>query len=891
MGFGGGTKTKPQFSGLQVQSASQTLPVALCYGEQRIPPNLWWYGDFASHKHKQGKGGGGKATSYTYSASVILGLCEGPIHGVGKVWKDQGEAASYTDEDFSLFVGTMPQAPWGYLTTAHPSEADSYPGGAYLAAANKDLGASATISSFSFEVQGLLWATGHGGGNGADPAQLIDDYLSNADHGVHPVMAQVIDYAALYSSGAATTTGDSAFQTYCRANGFELSPGLAEQEAAADAVERWCIGTNTAPVWTGYSLKFVPYGDQTVSGNGVTWLPPTAAVFAFGDDDYVQNGDKDPVIASRSDPADAKNVVKMTVRDRAKAYQDTPVDYQDDNAVWLYGPKEAGAVTLREITDPALGKRIVTLYGQRILYTRNQYRFTTGPAADLLEPMDYGTIDDAKLGVGIPVRLIEIDEQENDDLDMIAEHFSGALGTPSLSNAATNAATNPNSLVAPSAVNAPIIFEPNADLAQRLFGSASACVVAAVSGGNGVDADPNWGGCLVWVSSDGVTYQSIGEITEPARQGKTTSALAAYGGVNPDAAHTVGVTLRESNGDLAGVSAADAAAGATLSYLGGEILSFETATLTGANAYTLGTALYRGLYGTSAGAHASGVDFARLDGELFAYDLPAAYIGVPLWFKFQSFNLYGQALEDLAGCTAYPFTPAGTGYGGGAAGVPTTPAGLSALGQVQAIAAAWSANPAADNVTGYELWLASGHGAAFGAASRVATVAGLNEVITGLLANQAYTVFLRAVNAIGPSGASAGVDVTTSGLISGGGASASITASEDLFAGAYVNVYWTGAAQRVRLADATDPTKFANGFVLGAIASGAAGVVNFTGMNTSIAPAQAGEIWLSATTPGGYQFAPPTSATNPGGVSQSLGTAAPGTGAAFQPGARLKLAA
>jgi hypothetical protein len=51
---------------------------------------------------------------------------------------------------------------------------------------------------------------------------------------------------------------------------------------------------------------------------------------------------------------------------------------------------------------------------------------------------------------------------------------------------------------------------------------------------------------------------------------------------------------------------------------------------------------------------------------------------VPLWFKFQSFNIWGNALEDLAGCTAYTFTPAGTGYGGPGAGTGApTPAPLA----------------------------------------------------------------------------------------------------------------------------------------------------------------------------------------------------------------------
>jgi hypothetical protein len=89
-------------------------------------------------------------------------------------------------------------------------------------------------------------------------------------------------------------------------------------------------------------------------------------------------------------------------------------------------------------------------------------------------------------------------------------------------------------------------------------------------------------------------------------------------------------------------------------------LSFVTATLTGTNAYDL-TTLYRGLYGTVAAAHSSGALFAQLNGAVFKYNLPAAYIGVMLYVKLQSFNIFGMGVEDLSECTAYSYIPVGSG--------------------------------------------------------------------------------------------------------------------------------------------------------------------------------------------------------------------------------------
>ena len=63
----------------------------------------------------------------------------------------------------------------------------------------------------------------------------------------------------------------------------------------------------------------------------------------------------------------------------------------------------------------------------------------------------------------------------------------------------------------------------------------------------------------------------------------------------------------------------------------------------------------------------------------------------------------------------------------------------------------WNADPASDNVTGYEIWGANGTGVAFGSCAKLATVAGLTWTDTGLPNNQARTYYIRAVNAVGAS--------------------------------------------------------------------------------------------------------------------------------------------
>jgi hypothetical protein len=668
----------PDYTGVQLQTSAMSLPVPLAWGLSRGSPNLIYYTDYKVHKKQVGKGGagGGKQTEYTYSATFIDAICEGPIAGIRTTYVNSGALSGFALAGFSLFPGATPQTPWSYLTANHPADALGYQGIAYVAAANYNLGQSASIPSLSFEVQAPLYNTQVGGAGDADPAQVASDFLTNAQYGANFPTAR-IDNATLMSSGAAPTTGDSAYQTYCRAMGFGISPFIQNQEAGVDILARWMQVTNAAAVWCGYTLKFIPYGDETVTGNGVTYIPPTAAVFAFGDDDYLQDGDKDPVEVNVRDWFEAKNAIAIECRIREYQYNSVPIDWIDQSVSELVGRRQAGTIQAHEICETAMATKVVSLIGQRMLYVRATYSFKVGPEHILVEPMDVGTLTDSRLGLAaVPVRIQSVEEQDDGTLAIVAQEFPGTTGAATPAALSGPQAAILNSQVAPDPVNPPIVFEPTSAACAFLNnGQAAPLIVALVSGGSGGAYDPNWGGCIVNVSTDGTTYVPLADvggstrITQPASMGVLTANLAAYSGANPDTTDTLAVSLVESNGALVSASsAATAAAGATLGVIqdsGGavELIGPQTATLTGANAYSL-TSLYRGLFGTAAGAHVSGALYGRLDGSVFVAALPAAYVGQTLYFKFQSLNIWGNAVQDLATCTAYSYTPTGAGFAG-----------------------------------------------------------------------------------------------------------------------------------------------------------------------------------------------------------------------------------
>ena len=174
--------------------------------------------------------------------------------------------------------------------------------------------------------------------------------------------------------------------------------------------------------------------------------------------------------------------------------------------------------------------------------------------------------------------------------------------------------------------------------------------------GDGVYS-PSWGGAQVYVSLDGSSYGLQGTFTGRSTIGISTADLAPAGS-------TLSVDLSESDGALASVGADAAAAGISLCALRGsggqlELLTFATATLTGASRYDL-TGLNRGLYGTHPVDQPEGAQFLYLaTGNYYAQTLPTQYVGQRLFFEFPSFNITAGGEQTLADTLAYEYTPQG----------------------------------------------------------------------------------------------------------------------------------------------------------------------------------------------------------------------------------------
>ncbi len=187
MGAHATASNSTRYVGVQVQQSVKAAVIPKGWGTFRASCNLLDYLDFKSVAKSQsagGKGGSGSTKSYTYSASVVLGVCAGPVAGIRTVWRDQ---SSYTDGSttalaqagLSLIPGAIGQAPWSYLQGAHADHAIGYSGLAYVCAANYALNSSATVANHAFEVQSAIrQAVGGQTLDDANPADIVFDLLA-----------------------------------------------------------------------------------------------------------------------------------------------------------------------------------------------------------------------------------------------------------------------------------------------------------------------------------------------------------------------------------------------------------------------------------------------------------------------------------------------------------------------------------------------------------------------------------------------------------------------------------------------------------------------------------------------------------------------------------------
>lgn len=662
---------------LRVQSSVQGKPRQIGFGTSRIAGNLMWYGAYTSVPTSQtpagGKGlgeamagvqilypaaqaqaGGGTPTppqEPANFASFAMFLGEGPVSFISRIWNNKsittysvasqpnagGPGGTGNELGLTLFSGSYSQTAWPYLVSTFPTQADNYRGDAYVAAGPIYLGTTTELPNLSFEV--AYQFAGALGQPDANPVSIIIDFLSNVHYGVG-LPIERLNIASLGN-----------YSTYCLASGTLLSPMVAEEHPALDYLREWAQATNSEYVWSGGQLTLIPFADTVVSGSGITYTPPAATPYSFTDADYMTPSE--PVLVRTRRPEEQKNSIKIEFLDRNQEYNPAIYEAKDDALIAANGLNAAAVIKQYGINS--IG---VAIQCAQLLLGREQvmstYTFTVPGKYILIDPMDIVTITDLNLGIqNLQVRVVEITELENYDLEIVCEDYpAGSATSPAYTGQAANGQLNEWNLD-PGFVNLPFLWEPTDSLAGGLwiYGAISPQLLNA------------WGGCEIWASYDDVTYQRIGRIIGSSTVGSLTASLLAVSqalsGSTIDTTNTLSVSFAESGGSIASASQADVVGFNSLLIVGDEYIAYRDVTPTGTNTFNA-TYLNRGGFNTTVKNHSIGERVAKIDAGIFRFPYTADRIGATLYVKFLSFNKYGAGMKGLSDVGPFAYQIKGT---------------------------------------------------------------------------------------------------------------------------------------------------------------------------------------------------------------------------------------
>lgn len=579
----------PRLDDLTVTVSVVGNPITLCYGpENRVAGNVIWSTGLieTATTHKEGGKGGGPSvsiTEYTYRTSVAVGLCEGEIRDVLKVWMN---GKLVYDRDSGSDSGL-----WTSLTV--------YPGSLTQAA-------DPTMQSYL--------------GVGETPAYIGLAYVVFAD-------LQLADFGnRLPNIEVLVDAGDDTLDGICRdiMSRCGLDPNFQS------------VGTLGGPV-RGYAI-----GRQV---NGITALQPLALAYRFNVAEHCGDlrfsyRDAAPLATIRGDllagyqfggsRPDVIRWVRAIEASLPKAaviqYPDPDRDYQSNAQ---HRAREAGDATneLSNSVPIVLTADEAQQLVDSLLFEAWLARETaTFTADDRLISLVVDRTYWFETPVGYePLTITRRTRGANGVIEF--EAIRNRLEVYRSTNPGASAALPPQVVLGPDEATLILL-----DIPILLDADDDAGFYWGVVGNGGT-----WRGADFRRSTDALGPYSIIEAQGfELTVGDVTGTMAAPpGGLGPDDLDTttvLTVVLRHSGLELSSATDADLEAGANAAYvgpvdgLGGEIIQFKTATLMGANTYQL-TNLLRGRKGTefAEDTHGAGEMFVLLEQG----PLKRANFGVP----------------------------------------------------------------------------------------------------------------------------------------------------------------------------------------------------------------------------------------------------------------------
>ena len=379
-----------------------------------------------------------------------------------------------------------------------------------------------------------------------------------------------------------------------------------------------------------FKLRFVKRGGASVRTITVSDMLPDS---------------KGPLKISRTGELELPVEVRVAYADASRNY-DQNMQYDRRGTVRSQG---VATVQLPMVLTDTEAKRIAEVNLAAAWLSRTRVEFGTW-----IKNVDIDPTDIVALPVDGPVQATRIVKQTTGQHRVF---FEGVLDDASIyapNGVGVTSIIDNDTVIAPVAYTTLFLIDvpPLIDLDEGL-------TIYAAGGGDGYG---QWRAARLYSSSDaGATYTERGTLGPEATQGVFLAALPSTGKGNVFD-DSLQVSVRLFSGSLASASKTAVLAGANALYVGGELVQFTTATLTGINEYTL-SGFLRGRKGTewAMAGHSINEPFVLLEAEtilqlLQSYadiDQARQYKAVTMGHLLgdgivQNFTLEGNSVKPLA---------------------------------------------------------------------------------------------------------------------------------------------------------------------------------------------------------------------------------------------------
>ncbi|WP_118134891.1 glycoside hydrolase/phage tail family protein [Oceanicella sp. SM1341] len=237
---------------LRLQGAREGAPVTRMAGRARVAGQLIWSTRFLESVSTRGGGGKGVAPSqpevreYSYSVSIAIGLCEGEILRIGRVWAD-GKPFALEQAQYRLYRGGQDQQPDPLIEAVEGAQnAPAYRGTAYLVFENLGVGEFGNrIPQFNVEVFRRPEVPAQYLVDGAiDPGQAVRGVAMTPGTGEYSLAPDPVSYSYGRANRKVANVNNTTGETDIEASTAQLSAELPA-----------CDGVSLIVSWFGTDLR------------------------------------------------------------------------------------------------------------------------------------------------------------------------------------------------------------------------------------------------------------------------------------------------------------------------------------------------------------------------------------------------------------------------------------------------------------------------------------------------------------------------------------------------------------------------------------------------------------------------------------------------------------